>query len=59
MLDYAGYVLAQQTTRDLARSAMPDAPVIPFAEAEQPRQRMRRGAAVTLHWLADRLQPAR
>ena len=59
MLDYAGYVLAQRATRELARSALPDAPVIPFAEAAPPRHRVRRGAALTLHWLADRVQPAR
>jgi len=59
VLDYAGYVAAQQATRELALSALPDAPVIPFAEAAPPHHRIRRGAAVTLHWLADRLQPAR
>jgi hypothetical protein len=59
MLDYTGYVIAQRTTRELACSALPDAPVIPFAEATPPRHRVRRGAAVTLHWLADRVQPSR
>ena len=58
MLDYAGYVTAQQATRELALSALPDAPVVPFAEAA-PRHRIRRGAAVTLHWLANRIGPAR
>jgi hypothetical protein len=59
MLDYAGYVTAQRATRALACSALPDAPVIPFVEAAPPRHRVRRGAALTLHWLADRVQPAR
>ena len=59
MLDYAGYVTAQQATRELALAALPDAPVVPFTEAAPPRHRIRRGAALTLHWLADRIQPAR
>jgi len=59
VLDYAGYVTAQQATRALALSALPHAPVIPFAEAAPPRHRIRRGAALTLCWLADRVEPAR
>jgi hypothetical protein len=59
VLDYAGYVTAQQATRELALSALPDAPVVPFTETAPPRHRVRRGAAVTLYWIADRLQPAR
>ena len=44
-------------TRDLARSALPDAPVV-AAERRPPRRRVRRGGARALRRLADRLAPA-
>jgi hypothetical protein len=58
MLDYAAYVTAQRSTRDLARSALPDAPQVPAAVQAPQFRRLRRGAALALHRLADRLGPA-
>jgi hypothetical protein len=55
MLDYAAYVTAQRTTRDVARSALPDAPSVPSAVPAPQRRRLRRGAALALHRLAGRL----
>jgi hypothetical protein len=55
MLDYAAYVTAQRTTRDVALSALPNAPSIPTAVQAPPRRRLRRGATLALHRLADRL----
>jgi hypothetical protein len=49
--------LAVQHTRDLARSALPGAPVQPDPEPIRPG-RVRRIAAFALHRLADRLDPA-
>lgn len=49
--------LAVQQTRDLARSALPGAAVQRDPEPIRPR-RARRVAALALHWLADRLEPA-
>jgi hypothetical protein len=58
MLDYAAYVTAQRSTRDLARSALPGAPSI-AAAVQAPRRRwLRRGAALALHRLADRFGSA-
>jgi hypothetical protein len=58
MLDYAAYVTAQRSTLDLARSALPDAPVVPVAVQASQLRRLRRGAALALHRLADRMGPA-
>jgi hypothetical protein len=58
MLDYAAYVTAQRSTRDLARSALPDAPSVSWAVQAPQRRRLRRGAALALHRLADRLGAA-
>jgi hypothetical protein len=55
MLDLIPAHLAVQQTRDLARSALPDAPVRP--EPELGVGVLRRLAAVGLRRLADRLQP--
>ena len=55
MLDYAAYVTAQRNTREVALSALPNAPSIPAAVPAPSRRRLRRGAAVALHRLADRL----
>jgi hypothetical protein len=44
-------------TRDLARSALPDAPVV-ATERRPPRRRVRRGGARALRRLADHLAPA-
>ena len=57
MLDPITGTLAVQQTRDLARSALPGVPVHPDPEAVAAR-RLRRHAALALHWLADRLEPA-
>ena len=57
MLDYAAYVTAQRSTRDLARSALPDAPSISW-DVPAPPRRLRRGAALALQRLADRLAAA-
>jgi hypothetical protein len=53
MLDYAAYVTAQRKTRELVSSAMPDAPVVPEAVQAPRFRRLRRGAALALHRLAD------
>ena len=58
MLDYAAYVTAQRSTLDLARSALPDAPMVPAAVQASRLRRLRRGAALALHRLADRMGPA-
>jgi hypothetical protein len=51
------FALTAEPARDLARSALPNAPVIP-EPARRPRApRTRRTVAVSLHRLADRLQP--
>jgi hypothetical protein len=49
--------LVVQHTRDLARSALPEAAVQPDPEPIRPR-RVRRIVAFALHRLADRLEPA-
>jgi hypothetical protein len=57
MLDpIAGWLVVRQTG-DLARSALPDAPVIREPERVKSR-RVRRRAALFLRRLADRLEPA-
>jgi hypothetical protein len=58
MLDYAAYVTAQRSTRDLARSALPDAPLVPAVAQASQLRRLRRGAALALHRLAGRVGPA-
>jgi hypothetical protein len=58
MLDYAAYVTAQRSTRDLARSALPGAPLVPTAAQASRLRRVRRGAALALHRLAGRVGPA-
>ena len=57
MFDPIAGQLGVQQSRDLARSALPDAPVQPDAEPIRPR-RLRRGAASALHRLAEHLEPA-
>jgi hypothetical protein len=52
----AGWLVARRTG-DLARSALPDAPVTREPERVKPR-RVRRRAALSLRRLADRLEPA-
>ncbi|HEY2957726.1 MAG TPA: hypothetical protein VGM21_05895 [Actinomycetota bacterium] len=49
------YLTTYRVTRDLAHSALPNAPVDPTAVANPSRRRLRRGAALALHRLADRL----
>ena len=46
------YLTTYRLTRELAHSALPDAPVV--SSQEPPRGRIRRGAAQALHRLADR-----
>jgi hypothetical protein len=62
MLEFAtAHQIGQQVTRDLAHSALPGAPVIPLTVQpvrRRVRRRVRRGAALMLYRLADRLQPA-
>jgi hypothetical protein len=55
MLEYAAYVTAQRRTREVALSALPDAPSVPSALPAPQRSRLRRGAALALHRLADRV----
>ncbi len=57
MSDQMAGLLAVQQTRDLAHSALPDAPVQPDRQPVA-SGRMRRIAALALHRLADRLEPA-
>jgi hypothetical protein len=58
MLDYAAYVTAQRSTLDLARSALPDAPMVPATVQASQFRRLRRGAALALQRLAGRVGPA-
>jgi hypothetical protein len=55
MLDYAAYVSAQRRTREVALSALPNAPSVPPDVPAPQRRRLRRGAALALHRLADRV----
>jgi hypothetical protein len=56
MLDYPAYVSAQRRTREVALSALPNAPSVPPPDVPAPqRRRLRRGAALALHRLADRV----
>jgi hypothetical protein len=55
MLDYAAYVTAQRRTREVAGSALPNAPSVPPEVPAPQRSRLRRGAALALHRLADRV----
>ena len=57
MFDPMAGQMAVQQTRDLAHSALPDASVHPDPQPVA-TGRMRRMAAVALHRLADRLEPA-
>jgi hypothetical protein len=57
MLNPAAYATAQRITRELAHSALPDAPVILDLKTSG-RSPLRRGAAVVLHRIADRLHSA-
>lgn len=57
MLDPIAGGLVVRETGDLARSALPDAPVIREPERVKSR-RLRRRAALSLRWLADRVEPA-
>jgi hypothetical protein len=57
MFDPIAGWLVVRGTGDLARSALPDAPVIREPERVQSR-RVRRRAALSLRRLADRLEPA-
>lgn len=57
MFDPIAGRLAFQVTRDLARSALPDAPVILHPQPARARP-LRRRTAVVLRRLADRLEPA-
>ncbi|HZD02076.1 MAG TPA: hypothetical protein VFA46_18370 [Actinomycetes bacterium] len=57
MFDPIAGWLVVRATGDLARSALPDAPVIREPERVKSR-RVRRRAALSLRRLADRLEPA-
>jgi hypothetical protein len=57
MLNLAAFPTARSLSRNLAHSALPDAPVVPDLDSFGRRQ-PRRGAAVALHRIADRLQGA-
>jgi hypothetical protein len=58
MLDYIAYVTAQREVRDLAISALPDAPARPEpAAAATHGRRLRRRAAQALVRAAERLEP--
>jgi hypothetical protein len=52
------FALVGESSRQLARSALPEAPVVPEPARRTRAPRARRRVAVSLHRLADRLQPA-
>jgi hypothetical protein len=54
MLELA-YRTTHLLTSDVARSALPDAPVASVADQDRPRRRLRRSTAEALHRLADRI----
>jgi hypothetical protein len=49
-------VLAGQATRDLAQSALPNAPTVPDPPEPAPAG-VRRALARGLHWAASRIEP--
>lgn len=52
------FILATNATRELARSALPDAPVEPPQLPRMiPDKLLRRATAAALHRLADRVEP--
>lgn len=51
--------LVADATRNLAHSALPDAPVVPDREKPPKAHRSRQTLARTLRALADRLEPSR
>ena len=51
--------IAMDATRNLANSALPDAPVVPDPEKPPKVHRSRQLLARTLRSLADRLEPSR
>jgi hypothetical protein len=58
-LNPLAFALVGETSRQLARSALPEAPVLDDGPPpRRSRHRTRRRVALTLHRLADRLQPA-
>jgi hypothetical protein len=57
MLEPIAGTLTTRHTQDLATSALPDAPVVPDPR-RAPRRPVRRIAALALHRLADRVDPA-
>jgi hypothetical protein len=56
MLNPVAYPTAQRLTRELAHSALPNAPMVPHVV--EASGRVRRSAATTLSRLAGRLQRA-
>jgi hypothetical protein len=62
MIDFAVYQTAQRLTTDLARQALPDAPVRPTPVATRRHVRLtpaRQRISLLLRGLADRIDPAR
>ena len=60
MIEVVGFVTAMNYTREHVYSARPDAPVVPTRERGQGRgDPLRRGTAVLLRRLADRVEPRR
>jgi hypothetical protein len=54
MLELA-YRTTNLLTRETARSALPDAPVVTLADQERPRRRLRQSTARALYRLANRI----
>ncbi|MEV0718420.1 hypothetical protein [Asanoa sp. NPDC050611] len=60
MIELVGFVTAMNHTLEEAYSARPDAPVVPTRERVQGRgDPFRRGTAVLLRRIADRVEPRR
>ena len=57
MIDPINYTAALMPSNDLARSALPNAPVVASRQRAS-RRRLRRSTACSLRRIADRLAPA-
>ncbi len=56
-MDVIAAIWAVQTTRELSRSALPDAPTVPAREPTPRIPATRRAMANGLRWAANRIEP--